>query len=295
MKALKRIEAISLAIMLCLCSIPCIAFAEEASEEQVEGGKYVFTGDSDSYLSYFTEYCDEDYGSNITVGLDALSAAQKSIIRSESGKQGVLVGESNEWAEFTVNITQSAVYSVNVSYFNLKGSDRSIEFALSVDGEYPYSELEALSLPRIWRDVADQETGETILQDSMGNDRLPDTEEVNRWNEIWLWDSQGYYEEPYFIYLTEGRHTIRFTTVIGDFLLGSFELGREEQSVSYAEYFEANKNKPDNAENTDYWQTENYSVKNSAQIYSGSEKSSAATMPSSPVRKRINIVGGSNW
>lgn len=50
MKALKRIEAISLAIMLCLCSIPCIAFAEEASEEQVEGGKYVFTGDSDSYL-----------------------------------------------------------------------------------------------------------------------------------------------------------------------------------------------------------------------------------------------------
>ena len=295
MKALKRIEAISLAIMLCLCSIPGIAFAEEASKEQVEGGKYVFTGDSDSYLSYFTEYCDEDYGSNITVGLDALSAAQKSIIRSESGKQGVLVGESNEWAEFTVNITQSAVYSVNVSYFNLKGSDRSIEFALSVDGEYPYSELEALSLPRIWRDVADQETGETILQDSMGNDRLPDTEEVNRWNEIWLWDSQGYYEEPYFIYLTEGRHTIRFTTVIGDFLLGSFELGREEQSVSYAEYFEANKNKPDNAENTDYWQTENYSVKNSAQIYSGSEKSSAATMPSSPVRKRINIVGGSNW
>lgn len=299
MKALKRIEAISLAIMICLCSISCVVFADEASVgesvNEATGTSYAFTGDSDAYISYFTKYCNEDYGKSINVGLDALSAAKASIVRTESDKQGVLIGESNEWAEFNVNVPQTAVYAIKISYFNLKGSDRSIEFALSVDGEYPYSELEALSLPRIWRDVCDEETGKTILQDSMGNERLPDTEEVNKWNEIWLWDSQGYYEEPYFLYLTAGQHTLRFKTVIGDFLLSDFELGHEEEAISYAEYSEANKSKENNAKNTDYWQAENYSEKNSAQIYSASEKSSAATMPCSPIRKRINVVGGSNW
>ena len=299
MKAIKRIEAISLAIMICLCSISCVVFADEASVgesvNEVTGTSYDFTGDSDAYFSYFTKYLNEDYGENITVGLDALSAAKSSIIQTESDKQGVLIGESNEWAEFTVNVPKTAVYAIKTYYFNLKGSNRTIEFALSVDGEYPYSELEALSLPRIWRDVRDEETGKTILQDGMGNDRLPDTEEVNKWNELWLWDTQGYYEEPYFLYLTAGQHTLRFTTVIGDFLLGGFELGQEEKAISYAEYFETNQSKQNNAKNTNYWQAENYLIKNSVQIYSKSEKSSAATMPSSPIRKRINVVGGSSW
>lgn len=257
---------------------------------------YTFDTDETSYAAHYSEYRALEWGDTVTVGMKEITACEQSGVtfRTVDGKQGVDIGNSNKWVEMTVKIPADGRYALNIHYYNTPGSARSIECSISVDGKQPYKELSNLTLPRIWRDHAD-ENGVTIQQDSQGNDRLPNAEEINRWNTLWLWDSQGMYEEPYCLYLSEGVHVLRLSSAHDNFIFGGLELGAPPSTVTYAEYFAEHSSKPDTAKTTKVYQAELYREKNSSQIYSASDRTDAATVPNDPTRKRINVIGGANW
>ena len=288
---------------MCLCLAVLIGFIQICNTAEIVKADtvpteelYVFDTDETSYAAHYSEYRALEWGDTVTVSMKEITACEQSSVtfRMVDGKQGVDIGNSNKWVEMTVKIPADGRYALNIHYYNTPGSARSIECSISVDGKQPYKELSNLTLPRIWRDRAD-ENGVTIQQDGQGNDRLPDAEEINRWNTLWLWDSQGMYEEPYCLYLNEGIHILRLSSAHDNFVFGGLELGAPPSTVTYAEYFAEHSSKPDTAKTTKVYQAELYREKNSSQIYSASDRTDAATVPNDPTRKRINVIGGANW
>ena len=292
-KAVGRIIAACLGAAF-LLGTPALIRAQEA-DTPTSGDGVSFTTDKNSYAAHYQEYQSIPWGKPIQVGLDSVhNAAQNGNIQTISGKTGIGLDGENSWVELTVQVPTTGRYAINIQYYNSPGSTRPIECSLMVDGELPYKELASLTLPRIWRDKPD-DSGETIQRDSQGNDRLPDAQEINRWNSIWLWDSQGLYEEPYCLYLTQGEHVFRLSAVQDDFVFGGLELGALLTADSYEAYRAKFAEKPDMANETNVWQAEQYLEKNSAEIYSASDRTDAGTSPNDPEHKRINVIGGANW
>ncbi len=288
---------------MCLCLAVLIGFIQICNTAEIVKADtvpteelYVFDTDETSYAAHYSEYQALEWGNTVTVGMQEITACEQPDVKfcAVDGKQGMNIGDDNSWVEMTIKIPSSGRYALNIHYYNTPGPARSIECSILVDGKRPYKELSNLTLPRIWRDHAD-ENGVTIQQDSQGNDRLPDAEEINRWNTLWLWDAQGMYEEPYCLYLSEGVHVLRLSSAHDNFIFGGLELGAPPRAENYAEYSAKHADKPNTVKTGKVYQAENYKEKNSSQIYSASDRTDAATVPNDPVCKRINVIGGANW
>lgn len=288
---------------MCLCLAVLIGFIQICNTAEIVKADtvpteelYVFDTDETSYAAHYSEYQALEWGNTVTVGMQEITACEQPDVKfcAVDGKQGINIGDDNSWVEMTIKIPSSGRYALNIHYYNTPGHARSIECSILVDGKRPYKELSNLTLPRIWRDHAD-ENGVTIQQDSQENDRLPDAEEINRWNTLWLWDAQGMYEEPYCLYLSEGVHVLRLSSAHDNFIFGGLELGAPPRAENYAEYSAKHADKPNTAKTGKVYQAENYKEKNSSQIYSASDRTDAATVPNDPVCKRINVIGGANW
>lgn len=288
---------------ICVCLAVLIGFIQICNTTEIVKAdtvpteeSYVFDTDETSYAAHYSEYRALEWGDTVTAGMQEITACEQpaATFRTVDGKQGIDIGDDNNWVEMAIKIPTAGRYALNIHYYNTPGSARSIECSILVDGKRPYKELSNITLPRIWRDRAD-ENGVTIQQDSQGNDRLPDAEEINRWNTLWLWDAQGMYEEPYCVYLSEGVHILRLSSAHDNFVFGGLELGAPPRTETYAEYFAEHADKPNTAKTTKVYQAELYKEKNASQIYSASDRTDAATVPNDPVCKRINVIGGANW
>ncbi len=297
MKAVLRIVAILSAVTLCFAGMTGSVLAEQTGETAAQTASdaqetYVFTSDNGSYFSYYKQYGEKPAGGSVTVDTGAVTAtASGDALWQQDGKTGVQIGDGNAWAELSVTVPTEGRYSLCIGYYPLKGSTRSMELSVTVDGETPYSEWKALSLPRYFQEVP----GSRQAADGQGNDRMPESEEVFRWREQWMWDSQGFYEEPYFVYLTAGTHTLRLSAVSSGFLLSGLTLGQPPQAVAYETYRRQLADKTGTAQVSTIRQAEDYTEKNSAQISSSSDRGNAGTTPSDPIKKKINVIGGSNW
>lgn len=297
MKAALRMVAILSAVTLCFAGVTVPALAEQTGEAAAQTetdvqGTYTFTSDNGSYFSYYRQYEEKPAGGSVTVDANAVTiTASENVMQVQDGKTGVLIGDDNAWAELSVTVPSDGRYSLCIGYYPLKGSTRSMEFGVAVDGETPYSEWKALSLPRYFQEVP----GSREAADGYGNDRMPESEEVFRWREQWMWDSQGFYDEPYFLYLTAGTHVLRLSAVSSSFLLGQLTLGQPPQAVTYETYRRQLADNVGMAQVNTVRQAEDYAEKNSAQISSSSDRGNAGTTPSDPIKKKINVIGGSNW
>lgn len=273
-----------------LADTPPVGGASAAASIQEQQDLPLSTG-GDSYIHLYQKYCELQPGDTITVDAGDMTVSDGVRRQTEDGTEGVRLGATGSWAEVQITVPKTGRYAVNMLYYNLPGSARPIEFSLLLDGRAPYTEMELLTLPRIWQDVKDEAAG----TDEMENERLPETEEHNGWNHIWLWDSQGLYDQPYYLHLTEGIHTLRISAINDEFLLGGMELGVPAEPETYAAYKKRFRDQADYASGTRVIQAEQYSTKNSNQIYSGSDRVDAATSPNSPDGKKINTIGGTNW
>lgn len=167
---------------------------------------------------------------------------------------------------------QDARYAIYVHYYPLKDTDKDILFSCMVDGKYPYSESTSFSLPRLWQD----ETGGSFEVDKQGNDMRPKQIEKPAWTTYAVQDVVGLYDEPYFISLTAGTHTLRFSMVREKMLLGNITLKNKEEVVSYNDYYALFSEKEHIAGKIVLQQAENSFEKNSSTLYTVYDRTTPA-------------------
>lgn len=192
---------------------------------------------------------------------------------------------------YEVEVPQAGFYNMKLDYYPMEGKNSTIERELYINGELPFSNAQYLEFSRIWTNA------EEIVRDSRDNDVRPKQEEAGQWQESFVKDSDGYYQDAFYFYFEKGTNTITLQSTKEPMKLKSITLTQEERLISYEQY------RTQNAQagyqevscETIKVQGEAAVYKSDSTLYPIADRTSPATEPYSPSKTRLNVIGGSNW
>ncbi|MBO4693497.1 MAG: extracellular solute-binding protein [Clostridia bacterium] len=185
-----------------------------------------------------------------------------------------------------VSVTEDAFYSLGFLYKATDEQNTSLEFGVTVDGEAPFDEAKKLNLSRIYTNA---EGGNRV--DGLGNEftakQVPyDGFYFAEVTDVTLWTN-----DPYYIHLTPGTHTITVIKSLGEFEIKSFTLGTKAEIGKYSapDKSKLYKGKPIIIEGEDA------QIKTSYWLGGKSDNSSDTVTPNSTTKSVVNYIGGGNW
>lgn len=278
-----------------------LAFAEEnfnVSAETVsamhEDYYRIDTEDTDRllYSDYYDLYCSEKRPDKVTevYGKDYVSAENGNFSTGSYGlKENVLIWESSGGKiSYNVNIEETGIYCVNMTYFPLESDNSAIEFSMSIDGKIPYDTASRITLNRVWVNEND------IYTDSHGNQVRSPQVQQGMWQDSDFKDIDGLFSEPLFFYLEKGNHEITFESERAEFVIESFKFYNPEKLPSYSEY----KGSADifsTPENIFRIEGENAVYKSDSTLFPTYDNADYLVSPSDPVKVVYNTFGSGNW
>ncbi len=207
----------------------------------------------------------------------------------EGSAQGVNIRAVGEKVIFTVEVSESGLYCVEMDYFPLAESSSQYLFGLYIDGEVPFTEANSCVLSRIYEN-------EEIVVDEFGDDLRPQAVQKPQWRKQFLYDQTGVYGSLQF-YLEKGTHEIALCFDGTPVLLQGMTLKQEPYLLSYQDYLSLYKQKGyKNSEGElERFQAEDYYLQSSAALWPDADRSSPLTQPYSYDNIKINYGGGSQW
>ncbi|REE56453.1 ABC-type glycerol-3-phosphate transport system substrate-binding protein [Paenibacillus taihuensis] len=293
----------SLLLLAVLCSVTVmqldtggVAAAEQPSKTTTNQAGLINTVSATSYSSYLQSFLKEP-----APQLDAFYAGaafadeQDSGVKkvgSFEGKQDVLEWASEEgWVEWRVEVPETGLYSLGLSYYALPSKGRDIELSLAIDGKQPFDEAARNVFPRVWKNAS------AIRSDGSGNEIKPDQVEVPMWQDGTFQNMDGLYIEPYCFHLTKGEHTIRLGAVREALAIAGIRVFQETAAQPYRDVmktYDSQGYKPA-ANQLLKIQGEQAELKSEPTLFPTYDRSSASTEPANPAKIRLNSVGQLNW
>lgn len=240
-----------------------------------------------SYSRYYDVYSDEKRPESIieVAGSDYISAENGTF----SVRKNILVWESSAGSvAYNIEVQETGIYCMNMTYLPLKSETSSIEFALSVDGKIPYDTASRITLNKVW--VNEKE----ISTDSHGNQIRSAQVQKEMWKNSDLMDVDGLFSEPLIFYLEKGHHEIKFTSERACFEIKKFKVYNPEKLQTYKEYISgADINAT--PENIFRIEGENAVFKSDRTLYPTCDNSHYNVSPADPVKILYNTFGDGNW
>lgn len=208
----------------------------------------------------------------------------------EQGREGLIL-EKGSSASWTVQVPETAIYTLRLDYCALPGNGLSLEMGFTVDGEPPCEGAGSVEFKRLWRDIGGMRT------DSRGNDVAPEQEEVFRWQTAWFQDTSSYTSGKYVVYLTAGEHTVAIQNKGEAVAVTAVALDTEEALPTYSETaaeYERNGYAVVGTANLKY-QAEETCEKSDSVLIPVYDRTGVATEPNDPALVRRNTIGQSRW
>ncbi len=129
--------------------------------------------------------------------------------------------------KFTAEVAADGLYTVGFDYLSYDESILPIEFAMTVDGEYPFYEMRNLKFETTWIT-----SGEKSL-DRYGNEIVVMPDKDIRWEHKKISDASYRYSRPLVLELKKGVHEIGIKVEEGRFLIGNMVLSSPEVIPAY--------------------------------------------------------------
>ncbi|MCM1188709.1 MAG: extracellular solute-binding protein [bacterium] len=131
---------------------------------------------------------------------------------------GVVDVKSGDSFRMTVTVPETALYWIGFDYLSYDESILPIEFALKVDGDYPFYESRNLSFETTWA------SQEEVSHDRYGNEIVAMPDKLIQWETKYLSDASYRRAEPLSVELEQGTHELEIEVSEGTFLLGNITL-----------------------------------------------------------------------
>lgn len=246
------------------------------------------------YLTYSQKYKDiPSPKENIRIHAEdaQLIAGEANLIAGGDGgsnSEGKVWEFSSEGTlEWKIPLTQEGMYKIAFNYCT-KGDDaRNINASLCINGQFPFDSAKAFEFPRLWKQEPVLET------DINGNDIRPKQTSLNKWTSLVLYDREGLANEQQF-YLKQGINTITLHIQNSGIAIGSLRLFNEEPMENYSSYIKSvDQSKPNVS--PIFIQAENLLYKNDPSIMIGADRTGPSTIPSHPVKLKLNIINGASY
>ncbi len=215
------------------------------------------------------------------------------LMENYQGMEGssVLTDESG-LIEYRVNIEEEGFYELSLVYYPVEGKGASIQRAIFVDGELPYSQMSKIEFSRIWKNKS------SVWEvDNQGNDIKPEQVEAPEWITGYCYDNDGYVTDRLSVYLSQGEHVLTLVSQKEPMLLHKIILNNSREPQEYSRVMEegARENKKDSSGQLVTIEAEMADRKSSQMLYPVQDKSSPAVTPSSAKVLQNNTIGGNSW
>ncbi len=190
-----------------------------------------------------------------------------------------------------VNVENAGLYNIKILYLNVFGKGSSILRTIEVNGKVPYREAQSVVFQRVFENESEME------QDLLENDIRPSQIEKLMWQENFIYDSLGYYNEPLLFNFEEGINTISFLSIREPLVICGISLEQYSKPLPYSDiekyYSEKGYNNVSNL--TIIVEGEDAKIKSSRNLFPINDNSSPLTSPAHHRMKKLNIIGGQRW
>lgn len=129
--------------------------------------------------------------------------------------------------ELTVDVPQDGLYTLAFDYLSYDDSVLPIEFAMEVDGAFPFYECRNVELVSTWLPKAEKS------YDRYNDQVVTVPDKAIRWENAFFRDNSYRHSAPLLLELSAGEHSFRFTVKGGSFLLGSLILSAPQEVPEY--------------------------------------------------------------
>ena len=290
----RRIAAAILAVSLLLAGLAGNAAAEtDANTLDSQGGavsgslQTADKNDIQTYKGYRESYAEETYPL-AEYELTASDALLEGHIKKDNGKIEITGAATASWA---LQIQQKGLYRIAVCYAYTDTETPTVtntQLGVKINNEFPFQEASSLELKRWWRD-----TGE-ITEGINGNDQKPEQEQLSLFYETDLLDSTGYVRE-YAFFLQEGENQISLLFDKGNLAIEYLRIYNSEVP-DYETYCKQNGGFAHGGQNhLETIQAERPLYKNDSSLVAARDRSGPATMPSDPVKLKLNMIDGTAY
>lgn len=247
----------------------------------------------DSYLSANAEL--PDATSEITVAGGAYATENGAEVETVDvdGYQKALKWTNGEGTvTYTVNVPTTGLYSLRFFYEGIKNRSNPISLGVKIDGEYHFSGIDTIELPRVWQDAGE------VRADGVGNEFSAEQVETVMFTDYYATDKSGLVSDPYVFALSAGVHTVEIEALEEPFILGKFVLGapiRYDDYETVSAGYAANGYKKYEGDAVIKIEGEDAVYKSTNSLVAKSDNSDPTVSPTSPLVSRINYIGSTNW
>ncbi len=237
-KRLKSVLATVLAASMVLSVVGVPAQAAEVGTTSggsaVYDAGYVSERISNNYTKISAKYTSKAYSgedlfwaaADVTVGEGLQKLTTDT--RNYAGSAKVLDLTVDDVVEMTISVPQDGLYQLAFDYLSYDDSVMPVEFAMEVDGAFPFYECRNVALQVSWVPSAEP------TFDRYGDEIVTVPDKLIRWEHSFLEDSSYRHSEPLLLQLTQGEHTLRLSINSGTFCLGGITLTKPETVAAYS-------------------------------------------------------------
>lgn len=236
-KRLRGFLAVALSAGLVFSAVGTAALAAGTDGETAGGSTYdtefVSERISNNYTKVSAKYKSARYaGEDLRVTMaDAVTGEAAGKLTAETREYPhaaqVLDLTVDDVVEFTVNVPADGVYNLSFDYFSYDDSVMPIEFAMEINGAYPFYECRNVELAITWLPKAEPS------YDRYGDEMVTVPDKAMRWETSDLLDSSFRHSSPLLLQLSAGSHTFRISVNGGSFYLGAVTLSAPKEVESY--------------------------------------------------------------
>jgi ABC-type glycerol-3-phosphate transport system substrate-binding protein len=221
---------------------------------------------------------------------ESITAAVPETSGEIDGEKAVYL-EAGETLSFTVQIPKDAAYTLGLLYCPGDDKRRPVEAAITVDGLYPFEDMEKLTFPKLWENAGEPRV------DGQGNEFAPEQILVKAYTQQVAVDITGRRAHPFTIDLTAGEHVITVKALDAPFALAALILGAPEVALPYEAVYKEQRQsgKSDYTGEQIELQGIQASLKSTESLIPLSDGNEASLSPSEPNKSRLNYIGGTNW
>lgn len=250
-----------------------------------------------TYEEYAHQYAEQEHPT-AEIRIEAADYTRAEGARAAENEQyagrdlrAVYTGETG-YIEWTVTIPETGLYSLSLLYRGVADASDTILRTLSIDGVVPFGEAAELPFRQVWQDDPD-----SWATDSRGNQLLPAQQALPEWQEVFLRDASGYYNEPLAFYFIAGVHTLRLTAVARPMVVGWLRLHQNAAPPTYAEVQAgyADEGYTDTTGVLKTFEAERMYQKNDSTIVPIEDRTSPYTTPYDVAKIRLNTMGADRW
>lgn len=281
-------------IIAAICAVLCLAGAFQISLAADASNNYEAVSNDEGGLTdstdiLYSDFIDEYKNSEkpleeITFGSDSISAEESQGYEIDGENNCVLDSEKSK-VTYSFSVSKTGLYHMSVKYLQINDSKITDPTAdILIDGHVPYASAANISFKRLWRLDGEKQ------YDKRGNELHRNWAQYPVWQEDFIYDCEGRYNEPLYFYLTEGMHSLAFDFEYSGISVKSVTFSNIKAPEKYSSYGK----EPSDGEDI-FIEAEDFKYVSDSSIAVNIDKSNPDVTPNAPENLQYNTVGGDSF